>query len=228
METNKLALVLVSLFVGCGLDTFGMGEVTDDGQLDVELDTSETDVAEDIELDEGILPDDSGLEDFGGDEVAENVVDVEADTVEDAGEDEADDDEAEDGGIIDPCILPEIPTAGLWLWYCIPITTVSIDMTVMRWVDRPSGSDDIPWHFAPGCSRASTRELFCSLADYGAASVYYFNITTPGFEPGWSCGPGLEVTHGVPRIFWNGVELAVFAADNESGGCNHTFEIPVL
>ena len=229
MKGKLAALTCSWLLFGCGLNTAGQGPDDDDQSPsdilaeEVEPDITEADVPETDTADDRfeLAGEDASPE--APDEVSE--VDVEE--TEDAGpEDEAseEDGETEDGETADPCTPPEIPSVGLYLWYCAP---TAIDMTVMRWVDRPSGTD-VVWSSAPGCNRSSTRVLFCSLTDYGAASVYYFNITTPGFDPGWSCGPGFEVTHGIPRVFWNGIELEVGVIDNGYGGCNHTFAIPIL
>lgn len=227
------------LLFGCGLETSGSGPGDDDyGPSDVPAEEAGPDISGDEVPDTAedhfeLVEEDASPEtaDEAGPDETEETADEAADSAEaeDAGPDESgeEDGETEDGGTADPCAPPDIPTTGLWLWYCIPGTTTLIDMTVEREVNRLS-EPDILWGLEPACSRHSTRILLCSMTDYGAASIYVFNITTPGFDPGWSCGPGLEVTHGVPRIWYYGWELEVGVVANHDGGCNHTFEIAPL
>lgn len=223
------------LLFGCGLETSGSGPDGDDqSPSDVPEEESGPDipgdevpdVAEDrFDLtEEDVSPE--AADEAGPDEDGE-AADEAADSAEaeDAGPEE--DGAGEDGEATDPCAPPEIPPVGLYLWYCIPDPPVRIVLSAARWVDTASGPD-VPWTYEPGCSERDTRSLFCEMADYGAGSVWYFNIVTPGIGVGWSCGPGLAVTHGTPRVWHSGWELEVTAVDNGEGGCNHSFWLAPL
>jgi hypothetical protein len=236
---GKLASFWILTFLfGCGLNTAGQGPDDDDqGPSDVPAEEAGPDIVEeDVSAPDS---DDDRFELFSEDaslevldetsEIEETADETDSEEAEDAGpEDEAseEDGETEDGEITDPCAPPEIPTTGLYLWYCIS-EPASLDMAVERWVERLSGPP-IVWAFEPGCYALDARSIFCLMADYGPGSTYYFNITTPTFGAGWSCGPDLEVNHGVPHIWHDGRELEVSVVDNGYGGCNHSFEITPL
>ncbi len=225
----KLAIYATFLFLfGCGLDTAGSGPDGDDySPSDVPDQEAGPDIGED-EVAEVVEDHFELTEEDVSPEATDEAADYEETEAADA-EDEAseEDGEGEDGEITDPCAPPEIPTTGLFLWYCIPDPPVSIGMAVGLWVERLSGPP-ITWRFEPSCGARDARSIFCELTDYGPGSTYYFNVTTPSIGAGWSCGPDLEVTHGVPRIWHHGWELEVGVVDNGYGGCNHTFEIAPL
>jgi hypothetical protein len=249
METNKLlALVLVS-FVGCGLDTAGTGELTDESQMDADAVEPDADVSEDV-FEDGSA-EDAEPEDFGEDETAEDVVDVEADVSEDipdadtaedaepedfvedeAGDeagDEADGEETDDGGIVDPCAPPEIPPTGLYVFFCFD-DDITSNIVMWRWVDRTFGPD-ISWEIEPRCWVGTSRSLFCSVEIYGGATYYCNFKVDPGINPDsgdWTCGPGLSTPVGAPLAWYNGDPLTVTSVANGSGGCNHAFVVPPI
>lgn len=236
MGTNKLALALAFLFVGffgCGLDTAGTGEFTDESQMDADTvepeDVPDADTAEDAE------PDDAGE-----DEAAEDVVDGEIDVPEDApdaedtepedfvedeagDETDADGEETDDGGIVDPCERPDIPATGIQMFFCFA-DDITSDMTLYLQVES-RGTPVFPWAPIPGCMATDARSAFCELPLYYNA-VYIFNIEIPGIGIGWSCGPATDVLWGTPRVWVNHAEQTVSAQPNVEGGCNHLFTTP--
>lgn len=232
----KLAVSATFLFLfGCGLNTAGQGPGDDDSPYDIqaeevepditETDEPETDAADDhFELTEEDVSPETPDE---ASEVDDDETTDEADS-EDAEDGEAgeEDGETDDGGTVDPCTPPEIPTDGLYLFFCFT-EDITSEMVMWRWVRRDWGPSVI-WEPEPGCHIASSRVLACPVEIYHDAT-YYFNIEMPGTGPiGWSCGPGLAAPMGTPRVWLYGIPLAVTFADNGAGGCNHTFTTPAL
>lgn len=223
MGTNKLALAFFCLVVGCGLSTEGMGmddgSNPDVGPDEIEPDVPEADTAEDGELDEGVLPD----------ETAEDVAEDIPETAEDSGpedadeEDEADGEEADDGEIVNPCERPDIPEAGIQMFFCFA-DDIAADMTLYLQIER-GGLPVFPWAEILDCTATGARSMFCELPVYYNA-VYIFNVLIPGIGVGWSCGPETDVLWGVPRVWVNHVEQTVSTRANTEGGCNHLFTTP--
>jgi hypothetical protein len=215
MGTNKLALVLAFLFVGCGLDTNGQSLDGDDFGSDIELDEVEPAVPE------ADAAEDSELEDATPDETVEDV--PEADAAEDSElEDEATD-EADDGGVVDPCERPDIPETGIYAFFCFA-DDIRADMILSLQIER-GGLPIFPWAEILDCTATGARSMFCELPLYYNA-VYFFNIEIPGVGIGWSCGPGTDVLWGAPRIWVNHAEQTVRVVPNIDGGCNHQFTTP--
>lgn len=242
---TRVAVFMASLMtgVGCGLNTDGLwqGDGTDASEdiepeeiefddsgeefLDAEIeDVSPPDTEDRFEVD---TPETDGEIDYVTDEIGPEI-DAEDAEPEDVVEDESseEDGEAEDGGTVDPCAPPTIPTDGLYLFFCFEDDIVS-ELIMWRWVYRDWGPAVI-WETEPGCRIASSRTLFCPVEIYLDAT-YYFNVEMPGTGPiGWSCGPGLTAPMGMPRVWLYGIPLAVTFVDNGAGGCNHTFTVPEL
>lgn len=242
METKLVALTIYFVIGGCGLDTGGMGE-PDEGALpdiveEVAPDVSEADqedVAEDAGEDE-TADETSEPDEASPDEAAEDVTDVPDETEpEDAIRDEADEGgdeggEAEDGdtedGEPDPCARPEIPTTGLFVFYCFDYDLLS-PMHLWLQIER-SGIPVVSWSIAPGCTTGRSRRLECTLTLVWDA-LYKFNTELdPGVGIGWSCGPELLAIWGTPHVWLDGVELTVTSVTNGGGGCNHSFLTPSL
>lgn len=207
----------------CGLNTNGLGDeedfvpdvVPDETQPDVsetaDNEATGEDAAEEVR-DE--VPDESQLN--------ESVDAADVEEVEDTAGDEGDG-EAEDGEAIDPCAPPEIPSVGVYLFYCLNDDS-RFDMTLWRWVDR-LGEPDIVWGVEPGCATRGSRTLWCELSFYNGG--WEFNIELSGSECGWSCcGPGTSAPYGMPRLWRNGTEILVENVPNYDGtGCNHSFRL---
>jgi len=229
----KLVAMVAMILAGCGLETMGQGSDSDDfaepdiGPDEVESDVPEVD-REDVAEDETSEPDEATP-----DETDEDVTDVPEDAEpEDAAETEAEDEDgdAEDGdtedGEVDPCALPEIPTTGIFVFYCFDYDLLS-PMHLWLQIER-SGIPVVIWSEAPGCSTARSRRLECTLTLVWDA-LYKFNIELdPGVGIGWSCGPELIEVWGHPRVWLNGRELVVTPMTNGSDGCNHSFLTPTL
>ena len=125
----------------------------------------------------------------------------------------------------DPCALPTIPSTGLYVFYCLNEDRTT-DMTLWRSVDQPG--PDIEWGIEPGCATTDTISLFCNMdtSEYGTGrKTIKFKIEIPGIGIGWSCGPGLEVNHGNPRLFYNNHERTLEIVDDGDGGCYHQSSI---
>ncbi|MBU1146415.1 hypothetical protein KKD80_02610 [Patescibacteria group bacterium] len=220
MET-KLTAIVVALFVAsCGLETEGFGESGLDTMPEASPD-AEPDILEE--------------DDAGPDEVAPDVPETAED---DAGEDEATDEgseaDAEDAetedsdvedGTIDPCALPEIPTTGLFIFYCFDYDLLS-PMDLEFQVEQ-GGIPIISWRASLECSVTRSRRLECTLAPLVWNASYIFNIRLDsGIGIGWSCGPELLAIWGTPHVWLDGTELAVTSVTNGDGGCNHGFVTP--
>ncbi len=247
METKLVALT-ICFVIGCGLDTSGMGEedegalpdIVEEAESDMEMDevapdVPEEDLTEDTGEDETV---DDVADEASPDEVAEDVTDVPDETEpEDAAEDEVTDEGgeedggAEDGDIEDgepdPCALPEIPTTGIFIFYCFDYD-LSSPMSLEFQAER-AGIPVVSWRAAPGCSTTRGRRLECTLTPTMWGATYIFNIRLdPGVGIGWSCGPELLAIWGTPRVWLDGVELPITPVTNGDGGCNHSFLIPAL
>lgn len=239
MET-KLAIVLACLFAGCGLDTAGQGQA-DDGWTDIVPDEIEPDLADSepdvLDLAEVEPPpeatDEASADEADGatDEAAPEAEDVSG---EDGGE-EAEDvhDVTDEGGegdseVTDPCAPPEIPTTGLYFFYCVRDGWLT-DLTLERWVDRAgTGLPDDLWGVEPDCIDYDTRSLFCEVRLTGPGTLN-FNIRQLSMP--WACDHlTTPYAYGTPRLWWDGTELAlgdpVWNGDTSSDGCNYTCVLP--
>jgi hypothetical protein len=238
---GKLASFWILTFLfGCGLNTAGQGPDDDDqGPSDVPEQEAGPDIARDEVPEEDAAEDEDHFDQDGEDVPSETADEASPDemsdetadsseTEDDGAEDEtsAEDGETEDGEVTDPCAPPEIPTDGLYLFFCLE-EGVASELVMWRWIYRDWGPAVI-WETEPGCRIASSRTLFCPVEIYRDAT-YYFNIEMPGTGPvGWSCGPGLAAPMGTPRVWLYGIPVAITFADNGAGGCNHIFTVPEL
>jgi len=242
MET-KLAIVLACLFVGCGLETAGQGQA-DDGQADIvpdgiEPDVAETDVEEPdiLELAEVEPPPEAA--DEAGEDETDGTADEASPEAEDASEEdggeEAEDvrdvtDESgeEDGEVADPCTPPEIPTTGLFLFFCIATDRWPTNLHLERRVDRSgTGLPDDPWGVEPGCAATDARSLPCEVDLTGPGTMIFGVHLTYA----WACEHlATPYAHGVPRLWWNGTELVlgdpVWNGVDGSDGCQYTLSLP--
>lgn len=228
----KVKLVISATFLflfGCGLNTAGQGPDDDDSPYDIQAEEVEpdiTDTADDrFELtEEDVSPETPDeVSEVDADETADEADSEEA---EDAGfEDEASE---EDGGTADPCERPDVPTTGVYVFFCFA-DDLRANMTLSLQIER-GGLPVFPWAEILGCTVADSRSTFCGLPLYYNA-IYVFNtefeLTYPGTGTSWTCGPGTDdVLWGVPRVWVNHVEQAVTTRANMDGGCNHLFTTP--
>ena len=133
-------LVAVAVVISCGNDS-GKQDVADVGaDVDVEADAlevpdaTEDDAAEtpDEASDEELLPDEAGSE--TEDSVREDGAGPEEDGDGEGG------DAAEDGEAVDPCAPPEIPSAGLYLFFCLGDgAPPGLTLTLWRWISQEWG-----------------------------------------------------------------------------------------
>ncbi|MFH2136860.1 MAG: hypothetical protein ABII19_04530 [Patescibacteria group bacterium] len=247
MET-KLTAIVVALFVAsCGLETEGFGEsgldAAPDLSPDAEPDILEEDDAGPDEAAPDILEtaeDDAGedeatddfeteLDEATPDEAAEDADDAVDEATDEGSEADAEDAETEDSdvedGTIDPCALPEIPTTGLFIFYCFDYDLLS-PMDLEFQVEQ-GGIPVISWRASLECSVTRSRRLECTLTPLVWNASYIFNIRLDsGIGIGWSCGPELLEIWGHPRAWLNGRELTVTPVTNGDGGCNHGFVTP--
>lgn len=243
-----MAIVIALFVASCGLDTEGLGE-PDEGTLPEASDDTEPDIGPD-EIVADVPGEDAAEEDSGHDEATpEETTEDTVDSTEDAEPEDADDAEdvvddaadegseadaedagTEDGdaedGAIDPCALPEIPTTGIFIFYCFDYDLLS--PFALEFQIEQGGLPVVSWRGSPECTFTSrSRRFECTLTPLVWDATYVWNIRLdPGVGIGWSCGPELLEIWGTPRAWLNGVELAVDPVTNGDGGCNHSFTTP--
>jgi hypothetical protein len=223
MKTKLVAIVALFL-AGCGLETMGQDSDSDDSaEPDIGPDeVDQEDLAEDDTADE-TTPDetDRDVTDIMEDVEPEDAAEAEAEAEDEGGEEDGD---AEDGEVVDPCERPDIPTTGLYVFYCF-VGDIRSDMALYLQIER-GGTPIFPWAEIVACTATSARSMFCEPPLY-YNGVYLFNIELdPGIGVGWSCGPGLAETWGTPRVWLDRREQIVTPHANMDGGCNHLFTTP--
>ena len=198
----------------------------DDPVPDTAPDTSEDpqlDTAEDVSPDTGEDPAVDTAEDPVEDPGEDTLFDPEPDTMTDPDADvDADVDEIE---LPAGCVLPTIPTDGLYVYYCMESDDAAF-MRFYREVEFHDGTPDIAYGEETGCrSTSASRDMLCNLPDWGSGADVRFIIQTPGVGTGWSCD-GTSASNGEPYAWYYGA-LVTFSTPTPAGSrCRHTFTIP--
>lgn len=236
METKLMAIAIALFTTSCGLETEGVGESNLDTTPEVAPD-AEPDVVEEDDAgpDEVARDVPETTEENAADDVAEDAEPEDASEATDEGRAEDGETEPEDGGIEDgeaedgepdPCALPEIPTTGIFVFYCFDYDLLS--PFALEFQVEQGGLPVVSWRGSPECTFSSpSRRLECALTPTVWDATYIFNIRyDPGIGIGWSCGPELLEIWGAPRAWFEGIELPVEPVPNGDGGCNHRFLTP--
>lgn len=223
---TRVAVFLSSLmtWTSCGLNTAGIGD-DENSAPDIVPDEIMSDVSEVI--DNEVTEENSDREESGDAyevEPDEGMLEDESTDSLDAEEDFSEvEDSEEDGETVDPCAPPDIPTTGIWLFFCLT-ADARTDMTMWRWVDRDE-LPDIEWSQESGCTVRNSRILFCDLSLYSAwrPATVHFNIAMRGSL--WSC-EGFDTPYGQPRVWIDGLEIMLgMAPGAPPGSSNHTFRL---
>ncbi len=237
---TKLALALSFVLMGCGLDTNGMAE--DVWTDEAEPDTFETEPPDIPDFVDAESPDETPeeveneveAEEDAAEEAADETPEIEADFEEvgDEGSEDVPDAEdeggEEDGEAVDPCAPPEVPTTGLYLFFCITTDRWPTNIHLERRVDRSgTGLPDVPWAVELGCVTGDTRILFCEVDLTGPGTMIFGVHLTYA----WACEHlATPYAHGTPRLWWNGAELTLgeplWNGVDGSDGCQYTVSLP--
>ncbi len=228
MGIERVALFVVSLMTwaaGCSLNTAGQGDDEEDHLPDIVPDETSPDV---FEADTAETPEEDAAEETRDEAGNESELEGTADTPDTEETEDAAGAGDEGGETVDPCPLPEIPTTGIYLFYC-PVEIGPIDMALGRYVER-EGAPNIEWSYDTSCRTSGAYFLWCNLTSYNSWSpaTVYFNVAMDSGTL-WACigdPPGTPSSpYGLPRLWQNGVELTVETAPNPVGGFNYVFRL---